>query len=367
MLENLRNTKIAEPSQMLLEAVKRERIFLFFATFGYAVVGVIYGYPNLAMWVGFMLAGYSTIANDSIQTIGTFLASNQKRPWWVLWVYIGGIFVFTMSWSWFAYNGDVSHQRLTAKGFAIAPTEFTYLQVAAPLFLLILTRLRMPVSTTFLILSCFSTSTGGIQQVLIKSLSGYFVALAVAITVWSLFSKYFKKWFTGEAHPIWLPFQWLTSGALWMVWLMQDAANIAVYLPRSLGTGQFLFFIVYIFIGIGILFYMKGDRIQDVVLEKSQVTDIRAATIIDLIYAIILFYFKIISVIPMSTTWVFLGLLGGRELAMTIMKTGDKTMKRTTQMMVKDVVFAGIGLIVSITLAVAINPNIEAEFLNFFN
>lgn len=36
------------------------------------------------------------------------------------------------------------------------------------------------------------------------------------------------------------------------------------------------------------------------------------------VYAIILIYFKEISNIPMSTTWVFLDLLGGRELTITI-------------------------------------------------
>jgi hypothetical protein len=36
--------------------------------------------------------------------------------------------------------------------------------------------------------------------------------------------------------------QWITSGTLWAVWVMQDAANIAVFLPRSLSIGQFLGF-----------------------------------------------------------------------------------------------------------------------------
>lgn len=43
--------------------------------------------------VGFLLAAYAVIANDSIQTLGTFLASNAKRPWWVLWIFAAGIMV----------------------------------------------------------------------------------------------------------------------------------------------------------------------------------------------------------------------------------------------------------------------------------
>ena len=35
-------------------------------------------------------------------------------------------------------------------------------------------------------------------------------------------------------HPKWLVFQWLSTGFLWSMWLVQDLANIFVYLPREL-------------------------------------------------------------------------------------------------------------------------------------
>ena len=40
-------------------------------------------YPQIAMWVGFLFAAYAAVANDSIQTLGTFIASNQDKKWWV--------------------------------------------------------------------------------------------------------------------------------------------------------------------------------------------------------------------------------------------------------------------------------------------
>lgn len=348
--------------------VKQERTFLIFIGVAFFITGVFFENPSLAMWIGFMFAGYSAIANDSIQTIGTFLASNANRKWYVLWLYIGLIFVVTVSISWFSYAGDVSYQRLTSKGFAETPTSFTFLQIAAPLFLLIITRLRMPVSTTFLILSCFSADLSGIQSMLTKSLAGYFVAFIVAIVVWSLVSRIIHRIFTGEASFVWVVLQWITSGALWSVWLMQDMANIAVYLPRQLGTGEFLFFTLFIFFGLGILFYLRGDRIQQVVTEKSFITDIRSATIVDFVYAFILYYFKVVSVVPMSTTWVFIGLLAGRELAMSITdRSGHgKPVRKTMRLIGKDVMYAGIGLLVSIILAVAINPVIKDEILSLF-
>jgi hypothetical protein len=345
--------------------VRQERIFLIIIGVSFFIAGVVYGRPDIAMWVGFIYAGYSAIANDSIQTVGTFLASNSHRRWWILWLFIGGIFLITVTYSWVMYDGDVSYQRLTAKGFQEAPTSFSFLQIAAPLFLLIITRLRMPVSTTFLILSCFSANLNGILEMLGKSLSGYFVAFFVAIVVWLLVSKYITPLFRKEAGRIWIVLQWITSGGLWAVWIMQDIANIAVYLPRQLESGQFIGFASFIFLGLGILFYLRGDRIQQIVTEKSNVTDIRSATIIDFVYAFILYYFKSISVVPMSTTWVFIGLLAGRELAMSLAdKNGHgKPIGKSMKLIGKDVSYAGIGLLISIILAVAINPVIKEELL----
>lgn len=338
--------------------IKQERVFLTIIGVFFFLAGVVFQNPMLAMWVGFAFAGYSAIANDSIQTIGTFLSSNADRKWWVLWLYIGGIFVLTVSFSWFTYDGDVSYQRLTSKGFAEAPTSFTFLQIAAPLFLLILTRLRMPVSTTFLILSCFSSDLGGITDMLNKSFFGYISTFLIAFVFWILLNRLMNNWFKGEASWYWYPLQWITSGALWSVWIMQDAANIAVYLPRSLSFQEFLGFTTFIFLGLGILFYLRGDKIQAIVTEKSQMRDVRPATIIDFVYASLLFYFKMLSTIPMSTTWVFIGLLAGRELAMSVTDANGKgkPLRKTLKLIAKDISYAGIGLLVSILLAMAINP-----------
>lgn len=310
-----------------------------------------------------MFAAYSAVANDSIQTIGTFLASNQDRNWYSLWLFIGGIFFLTVTYSWFTYDGDVSYQRLTAPSLAEAPTNFSFLQVAAPVFLLIITRLRMPVSTTFLILSCFSADLNGIIDMLSKSMLGYITAFAVGIGIWMLVSKWISSHFKGEAKPYWRVIQWITSGTLWSVWVMQDIANVAVYLPRSLNTLQFLGFAIFIFFGLGILFYLRGDKIQKIVTEKSHTTDVRSATVIDFIYAILLFFFKELSNIPMSTTWVFIGLLAGRELAMSIMDQDGygQPYKRTLKLIRRDILYAGIGLLVSIILAVSINQDINKE------
>ena len=39
------------------------------------------------MVAGFVLASYSIVGNDAIQTLGTLLSSNAHRPWWLLWLF----------------------------------------------------------------------------------------------------------------------------------------------------------------------------------------------------------------------------------------------------------------------------------------
>jgi phosphate/sulfate permease len=128
-----------------------------------------------------------------------------------------------------------------------------------------------------------------------------------------------------------------------------------------------LFSVIFV-AGLAILFFLKGDKIQKIVNEKTEVTDVRAATIIDFIYALILFAFKTVSKVPMSTTWVFIGLLGGREVAMNILTHAVDRKNRLLvfKMIGKDIFLAFVGLVVSIILAISINPNLREELFSFF-
>ncbi|MEM7674674.1 MAG: hypothetical protein AAF449_01585 [Myxococcota bacterium] len=352
--------------RLFVQIVLPNRIFIALLAVGFLLSGFLYQDAFMARWLGFIFAAYAAVANDSIQTIGTFIASNRKTKWYWLWLFIGGIFLATVGYSWMTYGGDVSYERLRSKGFATAPEDFAYLQVVAPLVLVILTRMRMPVSTTFLLLTSFATSVSSIGGVLYKSLTGYVLAFVLAVVVWGVLAHRMERWFQGEAHPAWRVGQWITSGLLWSVWIQQDAANIAVYLPRSLNVVEFVVFAGVVFLGLGILFKSGGEKIQQIVDEKSSVVDVRAATVIDFVYAIILYYFKMQSKIPMSTTWVFLGLLGGRELMLALKNLSERGMVPTLRIIGRDVGYAFIGLAVSIVLAAMVNQKVAAELLFAF-
>ena len=104
---------------------KSEHRFLSFICLSFILSMFVTPYPQYAMWAGFLFAAYAAIANDSIQTIGTFIASNQDKKWWVLWIFIGGIFFFTMFYSWFTLGGDVSTVTFLGIEFKMVATKLT--------------------------------------------------------------------------------------------------------------------------------------------------------------------------------------------------------------------------------------------------
>ena len=156
---------------------------------------------------------------------------------------------------------------------------------------------------------------------LVKSLLGYATAFVVAIVVYKLVTRSLESRFNrteDPKSPWWVVAQWCSTGFLWSQWLIQDLANIYVFLPRDpvtrtpdVAVGWFMASIAVILALLAFIFYTHGGAIQKVVLTKTNTTDIRSATFVDLIYGIVLFLFKEVSNIPMSTTWVFVGLLAG--------------------------------------------------------
>jgi hypothetical protein len=355
----------------LLERAVKERTFLIIIVLAFILGAFATLDRHVAMWFGFLFAAYATVANDSIQSLGTFIESNKHRPWYVLWLFAGLILIATVTFSFIYFKGDVTYQRLLDSNGNTAyphPEQFSYFQVIAPVVLLILTRLRMPVSTTFLLLSVFSASSMGVTSIINKSITAYLLAFVLSFTIWffgyNTIRKYFKK---RKAHPAWPVIQWLISGALWSVWLMQDGANIAVFLPRILTFTQFLIFTGTIFLGLGLLFYLRGDKIQEVVSEKIRIADVRAATLVDFTYVLLLIYKLLDSTVPLSTTWVFLGVIGGREIAINIArrKKGSKHKRKALKLIGRDLLYATIGLIVSVALAAGANPGIRKDVIDF--
>src|SRR6056300_1793299 len=150
-------------------------------------------YITLWMAIGFLLAAYSVIANDSVQTLGTWIASNnEKFNWKILWGSASVVLLWALWYGWVVNGGDISYGRLTKIPFQ----EIQWYHALAPAVLLLLTRVGVPVSTSFLVLSAFA-STFVLEKMLMKSMMGYVVAATFAYAVW-----YFVSRWLDEAKPV---------------------------------------------------------------------------------------------------------------------------------------------------------------------
>ena len=301
--------------------------------------------------VGFLLAAYAVIANDSVQTLGTWIASNNERfNYKILWAAASAVLLWALWYGYLVY-GDISYGRLNRIPFV----EVQWYHAMAPLILVILTRIGVPVSTSFLVLSAFA-STFVLEKMLMKSIMGYGIAALFAYGVWYFVSKWLD-----EAKPVkeehkayWRIAQWVATAGLWWTWLSHDMANIAVFLPRELSIDLMLFISVVFVAGLFFMFRENGGKIQKIVLEKHNTRYVRSATLIDLFYWLCLYFFKELNDIPMSTTWVFVGMLAGRELAIATF-TGKKKTKTVFPLVAKDFGKMMVGLGASVALVLTIH------------
>jgi hypothetical protein len=303
--------------------------------------------------VGFILAGYSVIANDSVQTLGTWIASNREKfKWYQLWAAASAVLVVTLVYGWYTGDGDISFGRLAK----IPYKEPQWYHALAPLALVALTRKGIPVSTSFLVLSAFA-STFVLEKMLMKSIMGYGLAAVSAYVLWIVISRIIneKEDISEKYKPFWRAFQWFSTGFLWFTWLSHDVANIAVFLPRQIELWQLVLIIVFFVVGLAYIFYKQGGAIQQIILDKQSTKYVRSATMIDLVYAFLLLYFKQINNIPMSTTWVFVGLLCGRELALNTGLTKKGNLKMIFPIVAKDFLKLIVGLMVSVAIVLAIH------------
>jgi hypothetical protein len=268
-----------------------------------------------------------------------------------MWGAASAVLLYTLWYGWYTNGGDISYGRLNKIPFQ----EIQWYHAMAPGLLLILTRIGVPVSTSFLVLSAFA-STFVLEKMLVKSMMGYAVAAVAAYVIWIGVTKLLD-----EAKPVkeehkrwWRIGQWVTTGFLWFTWLSHDMANIAVFLPREIPWDLMIMISLVFVIGLGFMFKEGGGKIQNIVIEKHNTRYVRSATIIDAVYFLILLFFKELNDIPMSTTWVFVGLLCGRELAMATM-TGKEKFKTVFPLITKDFIKMMIGLGASVGVVLMIH------------
>lgn len=304
-------------------------------------------------WIAFSISAFAVTGNDSIQTIGTFIESKQHISWQKKSMAVGSAFVILFLIGWLVNNREVHFHHLDSIPDS---NNFTLFQLIIPIFLVIITYHKIPISTTFFILSSFQLKENSLTQILSKSFWGYIIAFLCGIIVWGVLYKIAPEDYQKNKSPslksekLWSVLQWFSTLYLWLTWLLQDLSNIIVYLPRKLNIIEVLVASI-IMIGIvSYIVYKNGGPIQEIVSEKSDIQSSKECTIIDIVYGTVLLTFQYIDKIPMSTTWAFLGLLASREIILHIVTAEDEPYFSSLYKIGKDILLAFIGLFVSILI-----------------
>jgi hypothetical protein len=380
----------------VLQDFKDPNVLMWLIAYGVLTLVLAIFIWNFWAALSFALAAYAVIWNDAVQTLMTYIHSNNDVPRKFLFAGVAAVLLGVI-WYGFLSAGDITYGRLDAKWYADFKIEW-YVALF-PLILVFLTRFRgIPVSTSLLMLSIFST-TLLFEKIVMKSALGYLVAFLASFVMWLIVEYTLKKlsvakknkalnftWmvvksgigaavvmtalgyviipmilnaFPGLEIPaasniqlglysavaflfilgiiyereaddsvsrnsiFWRIAQTFTTTLLFSTWLMHDMVNIAVFLPSNFGLEIMLLISALFLLGLAYTFHINGGPVGNIVTKKTSTNEIVAATMIDLVYFVILLIFKEWSNIPMSTTWVFIGLLAGRQFAIRAVNRVD--------------------------------------------
>jgi hypothetical protein len=306
------------------------------------------------------MASLAVMGNDALQTLGPFLAAQRGRGNQLgQGLMLGGVLCAVLLLSWAGGAGDPAWGRLGA--FPL-PHPMASKDLMPLVALLLLTRLGMPVSTTFLVLTAMGPAhLGGMLR---KSVAGYGLAFALAALTYGLLAP----WLEGSpeagapdpslprARRWWTLIQWLATAGLWSQWLAQDLANIYVYLPRKLSLAELLVTLIVLCGAVALVVVLGGGPIQGRLRGKCGSEDPRATTVISLLYGLVLLAFSGGARLPMSTSWLFLGLLAGREVGLGCRGLGRPAAVIGRELSL-DLLLAGGGLATSLVVALLVGAD----------
>ena len=308
--------------------------------------------------LGFLLAGYAVIGNDALQTLGPFLAGNRgQAPRALQALFLCSVLCAVLLLGWQTGGGDPAWGRLAGVGL---PEPLRWPDLLPAVAVLGLTRWGLPVSTSFLVLTAFApASLGGM---VLRSLLGYGLAFVSGLVVYAWLAWPLERAEAPQAGEAigWLLLQWLATGWLWGQWLIHDLANIYVYLPRQLSAASMGLSLAVLCLGVSLLVAVGGGPIQELLRSKCHGDQPRSTTLIALVFGLILFGLGRLVPTPLSTTWVFLGLLGGREAALN-WRLGEIAGADLGRTLVADLSKAAAGLVLSVAVAWLV-PLLRAEF-----
>ena len=311
-------------------------------------------------WITSILALSTSITNNSFQIFGTFFLINKKTSKMKMFLFIFGVFIVIILSSWFLFDKELHFGKLNSIPYDERLNIFYFL---SPFVLIYLTHKKIPVSSTFLFTTLFS-SGAVLHTILTKTVHIYILSFMISFVLWKYiypfflnkFEKYFNfKFSESDNSNFWFIIQYLSTALLWFSWLFSNMSSALVFIPRQFDIKSLL--ILFLFAGF-IIYHLidnMGGDMQQLIKNKKNTDNIRSATMINIVYGLLIYIFQFSVNIPISTTWVFIGLIAGREMAITssqnILIVSNIVHKNSVKKVIFDLLHAVVGVIISLGFA----------------
>lgn len=275
-------------------------------------------------WILTILTTYHIMANNAVQIIGMFVASNDKKDKLKIWLLLSFIFVLTVLISWLFFDKQLHFSLLNSIQYN---ENLSILLIFLPIILYFFTKKNIPISATFLIIPIFSNNNT-LQSMVVKTLISYFLSFTISFIFWYFLYIKYKNFIDIEKNNNknrWIIIEYLSTAMLLGIWLVTSTCTFTIFLPRVFTIKYLILFIIVGIFSILVILYNDNTTIKKIIGNKSDI-NYKSGAIFNILFAMIMLSVQYISKIPITSTWVFLGVLAGRELAIAGSKKNNNSL-----------------------------------------
>lgn len=275
-------------------------------------------------WILTILTTYHIMANNAVQIIGMFVASNDKKDKLKIWLLLSVIFVLTVLISWLFFDKQLHFSLLNSIQYN---ENLSILLIFLPIILYFFTKKNIPISATFLIIPIFSNNNT-LQSMVVKTLISYFLSFTISFIFWYFLYIKYKNFIDIEKNNNknrWIIIEYLSTAMLLGIWLVTSTCTFTIFLPRVFTIKYLILFIIVGIFSILVILYNDNTTIKKIIGNKSDI-NYKSGAIFNILFAMIMLSVQYISKIPITSTWVFLGVLAGRELAIAVSKKNNNSL-----------------------------------------
>ncbi len=272
-------------------------------------------------WLVMTMIMYNVMINNFIQTLGTFNISNKYTKKWKVFLYLVVIFVTYFVYTWLKYDGNIRKGSLR---FIEYKDSFGYSILLLPMLLSLFNYFGIPVNLTFLSIPLF-TDGKIVKSMVVEAFINYFLAFIISFVFWNILYVKFKKFLRKkDNYQFWRIIEYISIGILWYCWLNTCVSSFMVFLPPKLYLEHLILLLIIGSIVISIVTILRPeDKMEQIVEEKTDVKNIMSSVLFNILHSVVLLTLKLNSKVPIATSWIFIGLLDGRELGITTRKANN--------------------------------------------